>query len=109
MSFPSQYLGEEGEDCLLDAAVIVSNPWKLEVSNLALKRTWLGSEVYSKTMVNNMRKLFEAHKEEILKNKSLSEEKILQLKYLYEFDRAVQCATWGYPTETVCPYWRDPT
>ncbi|KAI6820561.1 hydrolase, alpha/beta fold family [Hortaea werneckii] len=101
----TNYLGEEGEDCLLDAAVIVSNPWKLEVSNLALKRTWLGSEVYSKTMGNNMRKLFETHKEEILKNKSLSEEKILQLKYLYEFDRAVQCATWGYPTETA--YYRD--
>jgi predicted alpha/beta-fold hydrolase len=27
------------------------------------------------------------------------------LKYLHEFDRAVQCPTWGYPTEGA--YYRD--
>ncbi|KXL42713.1 hypothetical protein M433DRAFT_1112 [Acidomyces richmondensis BFW] len=99
------YLGEEGENCLLNAAAVVSNPWNLEVSNLALQRTYVGVEIYSKTMGRHMRDLVEMHREAILKNKSLSEKRILQVKYLYEFDREVQCATWGYPTENA--YYRD--
>lgn len=56
-----QYLGEEGSNCPLKGAVICSNPWNLEVSSMALKRTWTGLEVYSKTMGTNMKKLFEAY------------------------------------------------
>ena len=44
---------------MLSAAVVCSNPWNLEAANLALQRTWLGSEVYSKMMGTSMRKLFE--------------------------------------------------
>lgn len=54
-----QYLGEEGEECELKAAVVFSNPWNMEAGNLALQRTWLGKEVYSRTMGTNLRKLFE--------------------------------------------------
>ena len=104
ISWP-QYIGEEGASCLLSAAVIVSNPWKLEVSSLALQRTWLGLNVYSKAMGNNMRRLFETHRDQILENKALSEQRIMALKYLHEFDREVQCATWGYATEGA--YYRD--
>lgn len=75
------------------------------MSNLALQRTYVGVEIYSKTMGRHMRDLVEMHREAILKNKSLSEKRILQVKYLYEFDREVQCATWGYPTENA--YYRD--
>ncbi|KAK5118620.1 hypothetical protein LTR85_008085 [Meristemomyces frigidus] len=101
----TNYVGEEGENCLLNAAVVVSNPWKLEISSVLLQRTYVGLEIYSKTMGNNMRALFDTHKEQILKNKSLSEERISRLKYLHEFDREVQCATWGYATEGA--YYRD--
>lgn len=44
---------------MLKAAVVCSNPWNLEVSHLALQRSWLGSQVYSKTMGYSMKKLFE--------------------------------------------------
>ncbi|KAL8732010.1 MAG: hypothetical protein Q9181_004087 [Wetmoreana brouardii] len=54
-----QYLGEEGEQCLLEAAVVCSNPWNLDVGAVALQRTWLGLEVYSKTMGANLRSLFD--------------------------------------------------
>ena len=90
---------------MLDAAVIVSNPWKLEVSSLALQRTYIGLNVYSKAMGTSMRKLFETHREEIVKNQSLKTENIRKVVYLHEFDREVQCATWGYPTEGA--YYRD--
>lgn len=44
---------------MLHAAVVCSNPWNLEAGNLALQRTWLGSEVYLKTMGSSMKRLFE--------------------------------------------------
>ncbi|KAF2206990.1 hypothetical protein CERZMDRAFT_52013 [Cercospora zeae-maydis SCOH1-5] len=101
----TNYLGEEGDKCLLHAAVVVSNPWKLEVSNAFLQSTYIGLNVYSKTMGTNMLRLFNNHKEQITKNTSIKTEEIEKCKYLHDFDRVVQCATWGYPTEGA--YYRD--
>lgn len=85
--------------------MVVSNPWNLDLSNSALQRTWIGREVYSKTMGRNMLALFDRHKEQVTRNTRISDEGMHKLKYLHEFDRAVQCATWGYPTEGA--YYRD--
>jgi predicted alpha/beta-fold hydrolase len=101
----TNYLGEEGSHCVLRAAVACSNPWNLEICNVELQRTWLGLEVYCKTMGGNMKKLFEQHREQILQNEGISEEKVRACKYLFEFDRYIQCPTWGYPTEGA--YYRD--
>jgi predicted alpha/beta-fold hydrolase len=65
----------------------------------------MGLNVYSKTMGRNMRALFDTHAEEITKNKAIKSEHVHKLKYLHEFDRVVQCASWGYPTEGA--YYRD--
>lgn len=54
-----QYLGEEGEDCQIKAAVLCASPWNLDVSSATLQQTWIGREVYSKTMGNSMKALFE--------------------------------------------------
>ncbi|MCJ1322642.1 hypothetical protein MMC15_007991 [Xylographa vitiligo] len=99
------YLGEEGERCVLKAAVVCSNPWNLEVGSLALQRTWVGREVYSRAMGTSMRKLFETHEEQIAKNPRVDVEKVRGIRYLHEFDRELQCPTWGYPTEGA--YYRD--
>ncbi len=101
----TNYLGEESADCVLKAAMVLSNPWNLEVSSLALQRTFLGLHGYSRTMGTNMKKLFETHVDQISKNPRIDVEKIRGLKYLYEFDRYVQGPTWGYPTEGA--YYRD--
>ena len=100
-----QYLGEEGENCELKAAVVCSNPWNLEAGNLGLQRTWLGREVYSKTMCNSMKRLFETHVDQISKNPRIDVKKVRSSKYLFEFDRYLQGPTWGYPTEGA--YYRD--
>lgn len=100
-----QYIGEEGSACELKSAVICSNPWNLDAGSLALQRTWLGREIYSKTMGSNMKKLIERHYDEASKNPALDFEKIRNVKYLHEFDREVQGPTWGYPTEGA--YYRD--
>jgi predicted alpha/beta-fold hydrolase len=101
----TNYVGEEGSSCILKAAVACSNPWNLEICNVELQRTWLGLEVYCKTMGANMKKLFELHKHQILKNQDIDEKKVRECRYLYEFDRHIQCPSWGYPTEGA--YYRD--
>ena len=53
-----QYLGEEGDKCLLKAAVVIANPWNLEIGSVALRSTWIGREVYSKHLGAAMKKLF---------------------------------------------------
>jgi predicted alpha/beta-fold hydrolase len=101
----TNYCGEEGAKCVLRAAVACSNPWNLEVCNVELQRSWLGLHVYSRTMGKNLMKLFEQHREQILKNPGIDELKLRKSRYLHEFDRHVQCPTWGYPTEGA--YYRD--
>ena len=54
-----KYLGEEGATCLFEAAVVCSNPWNLDTGSIALQRTWLGLNVYSRAMGSSLRKLFE--------------------------------------------------
>ena len=45
-----KYVGEEGENCKLTATIVCANPWNLEVSNLALKRSFLGHELYLRAL-----------------------------------------------------------
>lgn len=101
----TNYLGEEGADCQLKAAVALSCPWALDVSNLALQRTWLGRNVYSRAMGTNLKKLYNIHKDSILKISAVDPEEVERVRFLHEFDRAIQCPTWGYPTEQA--YYRD--
>ncbi|KAF1844832.1 AB-hydrolase YheT [Cucurbitaria berberidis CBS 394.84] len=101
----TNYCGEEGAKCVLKAAVSCSNPWNLEMCNTELQRTWLGLEVYCRTMGKNMMGLFERHREQILKNTDIDLEAVLKSRYLFEFDRHIQCPAWGYPTEGA--YYRD--
>ncbi|KAI9786883.1 MAG: hypothetical protein M1839_005114 [Geoglossum umbratile] len=101
----TNYLGEEGSNCVLRAAVVCGSPWNLETSSLALQRTWMGLGIYSRAMGSNMKKLFELHVEEISKNPRINVEKVRNVTYLHEFDRVVQGPSWGYPTEGA--YYRD--
>ncbi|CAK7211114.1 hypothetical protein SBRCBS47491_001008 [Sporothrix bragantina] len=101
----TNYVGEEGAGCPLKAAVVVGNPFDLQVSNKFLQHSFLGRSVYETFMGNNMKKLINRHREAIIKHTDLDLDRINQIKTLYEFDREVQCPTWGYPTEEA--YYRD--
>ncbi|AEO62550.1 uncharacterized protein THITE_2106857 [Thermothielavioides terrestris NRRL 8126] len=101
----TNYVGEEGPNCQLKAAIAVANPFDLEVSNKALQRTLLGKQVYSRVMATNMKKLINMHKDTVLKHTNLNFDRIQNVTYLHEFDREVQTVTWGYPTENA--YYRD--
>ena len=57
----TNYVGEEGANCALKAAVVVSNPWNLEVSHHALIRTYIGRNIYSRALCTNVHGLFEMY------------------------------------------------
>ncbi|KAI0019661.1 AB-hydrolase YheT [Xylariomycetidae sp. FL0641] len=101
----TNYLGEEGSDCQLKGAVAVANPWNLEIGSKWLKSTFIGHEVYQTALGSSLKKLANRHKEEIEKYTNVDMSNLFEIKYLYEFDRAYQCPTWGYPTEDA--YYRD--
>ena len=52
-----------------------------------------------------MYELAHRHREEISALTTIDWDVISNMKYLHEFDREVQCKTWGYPTEYA--YYRD--
>lgn len=83
----TNYVGEEGEECVLKAAIACSNPWNLEVCSKGLQRTWIGLEVYSRAMGGNLQKLYQMHREEIMKNPLIDDEAVCACKYIGEFDR----------------------
>ncbi|KAL7625400.1 hypothetical protein AAE478_004619 [Parahypoxylon ruwenzoriense] len=101
----TNYLGEEGSATPLKAAVVVANPWALHISSKMLQTTFIGHHVYQRALGNSMRALAMRHKEELEKYTDIDTAHLFSLKYLYEFDRAYQCPTWGYPTEEA--YYRD--
>lgn len=88
-------MGEEGSNCLLKAAVVVSNMFNLDVSNVALQRTWFKKEVYSRVMGANVRRLVENHKEAIATNPNIDLDRLRATTYLHEFDREIQLPSWG--------------
>jgi len=101
----TNYCGEEGANCLLKAAVVCANPFNLEVSSKMLQNSFIGKEVYLRYMGDAMKRLIDNHHEELKKFTNLDFEAVKKVTYLNEFDREVQCPTWGYPTEYA--YYRD--
>lgn len=56
-------------------------------------------------MGKSMRHLFDLHEDALCTREGFDPEKIRAGRYLYEFDRDVQCPAWGYATES--EYYRD--
>lgn len=101
----TNYCGEEGPNCLLRGAVVCSNPFNLEISSKILQNSYIGKEVYLRVMGMALKELVRTHREEIEKASVVDVEAVLNVTYLNEFDRLIQCPLWGYPTEDA--YYRD--
>ncbi|KAI9149288.1 putative esterase [Paramyrothecium foliicola] len=101
----TNYVGEEGSNCEFKAAIACSNPYNLEVSSKMLQNSFIGRELYLRVMGTALKGLVRSHKKELEEFSNLDLEAIENTTYLNEFDREVQCPTWGYPTESA--YYRD--
>jgi uncharacterized protein len=77
----------------------MSNPWDLQAAHFALQRSWFRRNTYSKALGANIRELFNLHADQLTKNPSIDADRVREIRHLYEFDRLVQCPTWGYRTE----------
>jgi predicted alpha/beta-fold hydrolase len=53
------YLGEEAETCELEAAVLIGNPWNLDVTNTLMVNSTMGLHVYQRSLGTAFRKMFE--------------------------------------------------
>lgn len=91
---------------MLEAAVVCSNPWNLDVGSIGLQNSWLGLHLYSRAMGANLKNLFEllvpstelkcknlmralSHVKQISKNPRINVDKVRSIRYLHEFDRQV--------------------
>ncbi|KAJ3823190.1 hypothetical protein F5880DRAFT_1653170, partial [Lentinula raphanica] len=52
---------EEGERSRLESACVLGNPWDLIKNNWALEHTFIGKQVYSKGMANNLVNVLKLH------------------------------------------------
>jgi predicted alpha/beta-fold hydrolase len=50
----AKYLGEEGDDTTIKAAVVLGNPWDLMKGHVILSSSWMG-DVYSRAMATSLR------------------------------------------------------
>ncbi|KAM0342243.1 hypothetical protein ACHAPU_009648 [Fusarium lateritium] len=101
----TNYCGEEGPNCVLKAAVVCSNPFNLDVSSNILGSSFIGKEVYLRVMGTALKELVATHRESLEKHSKIDIDAVMKTTYLYEFDRLIQCPSWGYPT--VSSYYRD--
>lgn len=83
----TNYVAEEGDNCILKAAIACSNPWNLEISHKGLVNSFIGLNVYSRVMGNNLKRLYGQHKEQVLQIPGMKDEEVMACKHLYEFDR----------------------
>ena len=99
-SILTRYVAEEGHECAFKGVVVVSNPWNLEVCALHLQRSILGRLIYSPVMASNLMGIFWRNAAKIVSRCNIDLHKAKQVKYIHEFDRYIQCPTWGFRTET---------
>lgn len=52
------YIGEQGDKCILKSAVAISPPYNLMINHLELQRTFMGRNIYDRIMDNLLKKLF---------------------------------------------------
>lgn len=53
------YLGEEGESCELEAAILVGNPWNLDITNTLMANSILGLHIYQRALGKAFKQMFE--------------------------------------------------
>ncbi|KAI8918215.1 Alpha/Beta hydrolase protein [Powellomyces hirtus] len=100
----TKFVGESGEHCPFIGAISVSNPFDLLGGSRALHRTWIGRNLYSKTMTQNLIRMFKKHHHLYVNSHTVNTSKVLASKYIYQFDTAFTSKMFGY--RTVHEYYR---
>ena len=94
----ANYLGQERENVQVDAAVCLANPWDLNDGSIALHETFLGAQLYSPKMAQNLLRLIKNHRHMLTGHPVFDEgqkETILAIK---DFDNAYTAPFFGFDT-----------
>ncbi|CAK4610929.1 hypothetical protein LEN26_016654 [Aphanomyces euteiches] len=96
-----KYVGEEGKQCPLKAAVSVANPYDFVVTNLHITHSWFRRLVYNHAMTQNLLKIVfdetNAH-EHLHAHPLIDTHQLRQAKTLSEYDAIFSRHTFGYAT-----------
>ena len=93
----TNFLGEEGADAKLTAAVAMCNPFDLNACDDALQKGFFGT-IYSRSMAGNMRKLFAPHAHLFAGLPKYDCALADAAKTVRDFDDAVTRVTFGFPS-----------
>ena len=88
-------LGEDGEHAVVDAACSMCNPFDLNRCDDNLQKGFWG-KLYSKSMANNMRKLFEPHKHLFQGLREYEPALVRKARTVRDFDEAITRVTFGF-------------
>ncbi|KAJ3283329.1 hypothetical protein HDU79_009167 [Rhizoclosmatium sp. JEL0117] len=90
----TKWVGEQGENCVLDGFVSVANPYDLQLNQTWLHSSFLGKELYSRVMSDGLKVFYDKHKAALEPHAEsfiapIQTAHVLATKYLAEFDDAV--------------------
>jgi predicted alpha/beta-fold hydrolase len=82
----ANYLGQEGEDTAVTAAATLACPWDFVHCFSYLEHTYLGKNVYSARMAQNLLKLVKNHRQTLADHPVVQEGRKHPVRYMHEFD-----------------------
>ncbi|EQC41181.1 hypothetical protein SDRG_01157 [Saprolegnia diclina VS20] len=104
----TKYVGEEGSNCTLLAAVSVGNPYDFVATNIHITHSWFRRHVYNAAMTKNLLQLVfhlsDAH-EQLKDHPDVDLSQLEQAKTLTEYDNLYSRHVFGY--ETPMDMYRD--
>lgn len=94
----ANYLGQEGEDTAVTAAATLACPWDFVHCFSYLEHTYLGKNVYSARMAQNLLKLVKNHRQTLADHPVVQEGRKHPVRYMHEFDEMYTAPFFGFDT-----------
>lgn len=100
-SILANYLGQEGEllntpESRVDAAMVVANPWDLNISSQVLSTSVLGRYLYSPSMAKNLLRLIKNHQHALASHPEFDYEARKHVKSMEDFDNVYTGPLFGF-------------
>ncbi len=91
----TKYLGEEGENTPLAAAIAVANPFDWFIIDQHLQRPFY-KHSYNFILTKSLVSYLKRHKEVFDAHERVEIDRVLQISTLQEYDRLMTCPLWGF-------------
>jgi predicted alpha/beta-fold hydrolase len=90
----AKYLGEQGEQCLLDGAAVVSAPYDLSPSCQVIRKSL--AKIYQKYLLDRMKKSMQRKLPQITKQIDLTPDQLMEIDDLWQFDDKLTAPLHGF-------------